>query len=128
MSQRPLTVTQVRLIQSRQHASAFRCPECGEDTTVYDSRRVPHLNTVRRRRVCPNGHRFSTREVIMREGDDPRGVRFQVDQARAAVTAALDNLLVMLGGKGVLDVRNQQPPHAEGHEPTADDSSANGAT
>lgn len=41
----------------------MKCIVCNEDTFVTDSRKGPD-NTIRRRRVCRNLHRFSTKEVI----------------------------------------------------------------
>lgn len=56
----------------------MNCPECGADTQVIDSRISegksgnclgPHnMQSVRRRRRCPNGHRFSTYESPVDEG------------------------------------------------------------
>ena len=41
----------------------MRCPECGEETEVVDSRKSH--NTIRRRRECLNcGLRFTTYEVL----------------------------------------------------------------
>lgn len=41
----------------------FACPTCGDVTEVLDSR-VKHAG-IRRRRVCPAGHRFNTEEVVL---------------------------------------------------------------
>ena len=43
------------------------CPECGmRQNIAIDSR--PSLSYTRRRRVCINGHRFTTRETVVDEG------------------------------------------------------------
>jgi len=42
----------------------MRCPECGNETRVGETRDIAGNN--RRRRVCPNcGHRFTTIETIV---------------------------------------------------------------
>jgi transcriptional regulator NrdR family protein len=43
--------------------SQYLCPECQVDSNVIDTR--PSYNRLRRRRVCKNGHKFSTIEVPM---------------------------------------------------------------
>jgi transcriptional regulator NrdR family protein len=40
----------------------MKCPDCSEDTSVLDSRLTP-AGYVRRRRVCPAGHRVTTYET-----------------------------------------------------------------
>lgn len=40
----------------------MKCPRCGADSQVKETRPAPHLTT-RRRRECFNGHRFVTVEV-----------------------------------------------------------------
>ena len=42
-----------------------KCPKCGRDSGVRDSRVAP--NGWRRRRVCPKGHLWSTLEVVVTE-------------------------------------------------------------
>lgn len=43
------------------------CPECGKrESITIDSR--PSLSYVRRRRLCIEGHRFTTREEVVPEG------------------------------------------------------------
>lgn len=43
----------------------FRCPICNDGgTRVIDSRMWRTKDGVRRRRECPNGHRFTTSETI----------------------------------------------------------------
>lgn len=39
------------------------CPECGGESEVKDSR--SHKNGIRRRRICDQGHRFSTLESVV---------------------------------------------------------------
>lgn len=54
----------------------MNCPTCGEKTGVIDSRDVksprhpsaPTMESVRRRRYCAQGHRFTTYENIVDEG------------------------------------------------------------
>lgn len=41
--------------------SHYLCPECGQKTGVYDTR--PHGPILKRRRKCPQGHRFTTFEI-----------------------------------------------------------------
>lgn len=41
--------------------SHYSCPECSGSTTVIETR-LSH-SRLRRRRKCPNGHRFSTLEL-----------------------------------------------------------------
>lgn len=43
--------------------SLYHCAECGGQTSVIDTR--PSYRRLRRRRKCPNGHRFSTVEIPM---------------------------------------------------------------
>lgn len=40
----------------------MNCPQCGKATDVIDSR--ARGATVKRRRRCPNDHRFTTTEII----------------------------------------------------------------
>ena len=51
----------------------FKCPKCGEiDVGITEARDTP-VNRVRRRRVCRKcGYRFTTYEVYIPDGDDPR--------------------------------------------------------
>lgn len=42
----------------------MNCPECGKDTMVVDSRSTD--DSVRRRRECNEGHRFSTQEWVIK--------------------------------------------------------------
>ena len=57
----------------------MNCPKCGRETSVINSRPIRNGAIIRRRRICPNGHRFSTEEKIMVSGevlgtpDDPGG-------------------------------------------------------
>lgn len=41
--------------------SQYLCPQCKIDSNVVDTR--PSYNRLRRRRICKNGHKFSTVEV-----------------------------------------------------------------
>ena len=45
------------------YGQSLPCPACGAATGVLDTR--GRLGRVHRRRVCENGHRFSTHEVIV---------------------------------------------------------------
>jgi transcriptional regulator NrdR family protein len=47
--------------------SQYRCPECGESSSVIETR--ASQNSLRRRRKCANFHRFTTLEV---PGDAPK--------------------------------------------------------
>lgn len=50
--------------QLREHS--IECPVCGSHKNgCMDSRTAGDGEYIRRRRVCANGHRFSTREVVM---------------------------------------------------------------
>ena len=41
------------------------CPVCGEfESKVLDCRPVHSEGTFRRRRLCPNGHKYSTKEML----------------------------------------------------------------
>lgn len=61
----------------------MKCPRCGAWSNVLDTRDGDHL-TLRRRRQCGNGHRFTTLEVL------PTALnrRDLAATARAAATAA----------------------------------------
>jgi len=48
----------------------MNCPECGKDTMVVDSRSTD--NSVRRRRECNEGHRFSTQEWVIKSNIETR--------------------------------------------------------
>lgn len=41
----------------------MKCPKCGSETNVYDSRRTDKGTEVRRRRTCKCGYRFRTYEI-----------------------------------------------------------------
>jgi len=46
----------------------MRCPQCGRRTRVIDSRPVPKVNTIQRRRECIDrrcAHRFNTAEWVV---------------------------------------------------------------
>ena len=71
------------------------CPKCGKDTQIRDSRMAEH--GVKRRRVCPNGHKFTTLEVM---ADTKRGVStvpgamaYQWNQMLLSLRARLDNTI-----------------------------------
>lgn len=52
--------------------AAIRCPECQEDSVcTIDSRGHADRKTIRRRRECPNGHRFTTLEKLAVEWHVP---------------------------------------------------------
>lgn len=44
--------------------AGFRCPTCNKPTIVVDSRWVPRGMRLRRRRECPDKHRFTTFEEV----------------------------------------------------------------
>jgi hypothetical protein len=44
----------------------MECPLCGEDTKVLESRESPVFG-FKRRRECVNGHKFSTKEIVITE-------------------------------------------------------------
>jgi hypothetical protein len=44
--------------------SGMKCPECGAPTDVKETR-LKDDNTIHRRRLCFNGHRFFTREIAL---------------------------------------------------------------
>lgn len=48
---------------------SIRCPECGEPTRTLDTRTAGEHNITRRRRVCPNGHRTTTYEIPVPDGE-----------------------------------------------------------
>lgn len=41
----------------------MRCPKCGASSRVIETREEDARTTLRRRRLCQNGHRFNTYEV-----------------------------------------------------------------
>lgn len=46
--------------------SVRRCPRCGRDTVVYDSREDPFNGKIVRRRKCPGcGYRYVTNEIYI---------------------------------------------------------------
>lgn len=76
----------------------MKCPECGTESRVTETREVDEGN-IRRRRECAKGHRFSTVEVVaeMRVGFvapsvlvmPPLANRSRVMNARRAKRATL---------------------------------------
>jgi transcriptional regulator NrdR family protein len=71
----------------------MKCPECGAETAVIDSR--PALGTVRRRRECTAcGHRFTTREVNQEDWENLREAA-----RRAAVHRRIANAVRTLLGE-----------------------------
>jgi transcriptional regulator NrdR family protein len=64
-------------IDRERGGSNFLCPECLALTSVAETRRTEGGVTVRRRRVCREGHQFWTREDVV----DSRRTPF-VDAAR----------------------------------------------
>lgn len=46
------------------HETGMRCPVCGSKTGVIDSRNLNAGRAIRRRRICPHGHRFTTHELV----------------------------------------------------------------
>lgn len=60
----------------------MKCPRCGADTHVTDSRHTPD-DFIRRRRACDNGHRFSTYETTYA----PSNIRWARKHGTARVAA-----------------------------------------
>ena len=46
------------------YGTAMECPECGIKKTRVVDMRPSTFNQIRRRRVCDNGHRFTTYENV----------------------------------------------------------------
>lgn len=69
--------------------SAFACPECKTTKTkCVDSRLGP--NGWRRRRLCENGHRFTTLECAVPEGQSTRECRTEAQLIRDAERSLLE--------------------------------------
>jgi hypothetical protein len=60
----------------------MNCPECGAITSVVDSRPIADGGTIRRRRLCPNGHRGTSYEMYKDEN-----VQERITQLEAAIDA-----------------------------------------
>lgn len=54
---------------ARNDDHSMRCPTCGAPTEVKDTRPLSAGATIRRRRLCANGHRFTTHEALPKAGD-----------------------------------------------------------
>lgn len=54
-------------------ADGFPCPVCGKKSRVYDSRAGTNGAEFRRRRECPDNHRFSTVECVAVQPKKERG-------------------------------------------------------
>jgi transcriptional regulator NrdR family protein len=96
-----------------------RCPECGADTSVLETRDESTTHT-RRRRICKNaacGHRFTTAEFIL---DHPRRYR-QSDLVivRRAELQQISQLAARLLHRPPAAVTpDPEPPRQEGQEGT----------
>lgn len=58
----------------------MNCPECGATTSVVDSRPIADGGTIRRRRLCPNGHRATSYEMYKDEN-----VQERINQLEATI-------------------------------------------
>ena len=75
---------------SESHNSIL-CPICGTPTSVVNSRPTK-LNSIRRRRSCLSGHRFTTTEII---GDiSMRNVAERIRPGLGQLINLLDDLLL----------------------------------
>lgn len=52
-------------MSNQKHGKYLACPTCGCDNSVKDSRAWADNSAIKRRRHCPNGHRFTTIEVCL---------------------------------------------------------------
>ena len=95
----------------------MKCPRCGADTKVYDTR--PHLVIfVQRRHECFNGHRFVTYEVFagnlqrqkLKATVNGLAIRMRAEKIRAAVRADENRRSNVVLGKalGISDARVSQ--------------------
>ena len=74
-----------------------KCIYCGERVHVRDSRFLPESEYVRRRYVCPSGHRFTTVEqVVLAKRSHSRGTEFDRRSQDERVRAALANAVAQL--------------------------------
>lgn len=70
----------------------MNCPQCGQDTSVVDSRVDREGTKVRRRRVCPQGHRTTTYEMSRDESWDEKLIALEqrVDSLAMITLAGVD--------------------------------------
>lgn len=72
------------------------CPECGDpDSDVVDSRATGRGNYTRRRRVCGNGHKFTTYERIgkpIRNGKTEQELFNSIRARLAELSQAIESL------------------------------------
>ena len=71
--------------------SAFCCPECGKPANVLRTRAATSTRLVRYR-LCENGHRFTTKEIVATE---PLPSEHAIGTTR--IQFALQNLAAELG-------------------------------
>lgn len=75
----------------------MKCPKCGAETKVADSRRPIGSEIHRRRACCGCGHRFNTVEMSLDAAqDNVRRVGFL--EGRAALAAQIRKLHDQIGG------------------------------
>lgn len=68
-------------------SNLIHCPKCGDDSSwVKDSRSSGTANEIRRRRVCANGHKFSTYEIIEEDMLHARAIKGYLTQIAGAVS------------------------------------------
>lgn len=68
------------------------CPDCGAETDVKDSRPANNNRAIRRRRLCPRGHRFTTYEEVAQDPRDPDSLAATFAKITANIHAQLDAL------------------------------------
>lgn len=70
----------------------LNCPECGKPSKVFDSRpaEVDGAQAVWRRRRCPDGHRFTSVEVVA--GKAENHALLEIRRAHKTIAATRDAL------------------------------------
>ncbi len=79
---------------AKSRATGLKCPTCGASTRCIDSR--PSEHGWRRRRGCPNNHRFTSYEVICEPTKDMTAEIWRAKKLMAQATEAMLALDVLL--------------------------------
>lgn len=64
----------------------MKCPECGVWTIVRETRKSPTFG-YKRRRECANGHKFTTKEVVIPESELEQERRDHLETNRELMVA-----------------------------------------
>ena len=64
----------------------MNCPECGVWTIVRETRKSPTFG-YKRRRECANGHKFTTKEVVISESELEQERRDHLEANRELMVA-----------------------------------------